>query len=131
MNRNDLVNAVAHSTGLKAKEADNTIVKTLFEIMSSIGRHEGVALMGFGSFHVRKKNARIGRNPRTGEHITIPAKYCITFRPGKLMKEMANASPDQVFTSDSTARPATALARRPTRKSSLAPPARKYSISTE
>ncbi|MDR1040260.1 MAG: HU family DNA-binding protein [Deltaproteobacteria bacterium] len=93
MNRNDLVTAVAHSTGLKARDADDTIVKTLHEIMVSISRHEGVALMGFGSFHVKKKSARVGRNPRTGENIEIPAKYSISFRPGKLMKEMANASP--------------------------------------
>ncbi|MDR2340167.1 MAG: HU family DNA-binding protein [Deltaproteobacteria bacterium] len=112
MNRNDLVAAVVQSTGLKAKDADNTIVKTLFEIMSSISRHEGVALMGFGSFHVRKKAARTGRNPRTGENIEIPAKYSISFRPGKLMKEMANASPSEIYSNLAVVRPATALARK-------------------
>ena len=118
MNRNDLVNAVAHSTGLKAKDADDTIVKTLYEIMNSISRHEGVALMGFGSFHVRKKAARVGRNPRTGENIEIPAKYSISFRPGKLMKEMANASPNVRNSNLALARPSTALARKTAQKSS-------------
>lgn len=93
MNRNDLVNAVSHSTGLKTRDADDAIVKTLHEILVSLSKHEGVALMGFGSFHVKKKSARLGRNPRTGENIEIPAKYSISFRPGKLMKDMANASP--------------------------------------
>ncbi|MDR2352048.1 MAG: HU family DNA-binding protein [Deltaproteobacteria bacterium] len=105
MNRNDLVNAVAHSTGLKARDADDAIVKTLHEIMISISKHEGVALMGFGSFHVKKKSARIGRNPRTGENIEIPAKYSISFRPGKLMKEMANASPSAANSNLAVAQP--------------------------
>jgi nucleoid DNA-binding protein len=118
MNRNDLVNAVAQSTGLKAKEADDTIVKTLFEIMNSISRHEGVALMGFGSFHVKKKAARTGRNPRTGENIEIPAKYSISFRPGKLMKEMANASSTARSSTLALARPSPILARKITQKSS-------------
>ncbi|MDR2406105.1 MAG: integration host factor subunit beta [Deltaproteobacteria bacterium] len=118
MNRNDLVNAVAQSTGLKAKDADDTIVKTLFEIMNSISRHEGVALMGFGSFHVKKKAARIGRNPRTGENIEIPAKYSISFRPGKLMKEMANASSTSRSSTLALARPSPMLARKIAQKSS-------------
>jgi DNA-binding protein HU-beta len=112
MNRNDLVNAVVHSTGLKAKDADDTIVKTLYEIMNSISRHEGVALMGFGSFHVKKKAARIGRNPRTGENIEIPAKFSISFRPGKLMKEMANSSPNAKQSNLALARPCSVLARK-------------------
>jgi DNA-binding protein HU-beta len=118
MNRNDLVTAVSQSTGLKAKDADDRIVKTLCEILRSISRHEGVALMGFGSFHIRKKAARTGRNPRTGEYIEIPAKYGVSFRPGKLMKEMANASPDSAVSGSFSPRPATALARVSNQKSS-------------
>jgi nucleoid DNA-binding protein len=112
MNRNDLVAAVSHSTGLKAKEADDTIVNTLYEIMSSIGRHEGVALMGFGSFHVKKKAGRVGRNPRTGENIEIPPKFSISFRPGTLMKEMANASPNVQNSTLALARPSTKAAKK-------------------
>jgi DNA-binding protein HU-beta len=105
MNRNDLVNAVSHSTGLNTKDADDAIVKTLHEILVSLSKHEGVALMGFGSFHVRKKRARLGRNPRTGENIEIPAKYGISFRPGKLMKDMANASPNAALSNLAVANP--------------------------
>ena len=66
MNRNDLVMALANTTGMKVKEADDAVVRTLHEILVFISQHEGLSLMGFGSFRVRKKAARTGRNPRTG-----------------------------------------------------------------
>ena len=94
MNRNDLVNAVAYSTGMNIKDADEAVVRTLHEILVFIRRHEGVSLMGFGSFRVKKKPARLGRNPRTGESVEIPEKFSITFRPGKVMRDMVNASPE-------------------------------------
>jgi nucleoid DNA-binding protein len=97
MNRNDLVLALANTTGMKVKEADDAVVRTLHEILVFISQHEGLSLMGFGSFRVKKKAARTGRNPRTGENIVIPEKFTISFRPGKVMKDMVNiqSAPDK------------------------------------
>lgn len=102
MNRNDLVMALANTTGMKVKEADDAVVRTLHEILVFISQHEGLSLMGFGSFRVRKKAARTGRNPRTGENIVIPEKFTISFRPGKVMKDMVN-SPAETDKPDSPA----------------------------
>jgi nucleoid DNA-binding protein len=93
MNRNDLVIAVAKTMGLKIKDADRAVVNTLHQVLLSLGRHESVTLMGFGTFRIRKKNPRLARNPRTGERVEVCEKFGIIFRPSKLMKQFINASP--------------------------------------
>jgi nucleoid DNA-binding protein len=93
MNRNDLVIAVAKAMGMKIKEADKAVVQTLHQVLLSLGRHEGVSLMGFGTFRVRKKNSRLARNPRTGQVLSVCEKFGIIFRPSKLMKQFINSSP--------------------------------------
>jgi integration host factor subunit beta len=105
------------------KDADDAVVKTLHEILVFIGKHEGLALMGFGSFKVRKKKARVGRNPRTGEKILIPEKYSISFHPGKVMKDMVNASSQLDRSNLAVARPTVSVGiPRKTRKRGAKPP---------
>lgn len=93
MNKTELVAQVrARSAGkltqAQAEEAVNTILATMME---ALGNKEPVQLTGFGSFKTSKRNARTGRNPRTGEPLEIPESRTVTFKPGKELKEMLNA----------------------------------------
>lgn len=92
MNKTELVAQVrARSAGkltqAQAEEAVNTILATMME---ALGNKEPVQLTGFGSFKTSKRNARTGRNPRTGEPLEIPESRTVTFKPGKELKEMLN-----------------------------------------
>lgn len=92
MNKTELVAQVrARSAGkltqVQAEEAVNTILATMME---ALGNKEPVQLTGFGSFKTSKRNARTGRNPRTGEPLEIPESRTVTFKPGKELKEMLN-----------------------------------------
>ena len=86
MNKADLINAVAKVTS-KKKEAKVAVEAMLEAITKALKRREEVTLVGFGTFTVRKRAARTGRNPRTGEELQIPAKYVPAFRPGKALRE--------------------------------------------
>lgn len=93
MNKTELVAQVrARSAGkltqAQAEEAVNTILATMME---ALGNKEPVQLAGFGSFKTSKRNARTGRNPRTGEPLEIPESRAVTFKPGKELKEMLNS----------------------------------------
>lgn len=87
LNKNDLVEAVAARANLKKKDAAAAVEAVLEAVTGTLGRGEEVRLPGFGSFCVRKAAARTGRNPRTGEEISIPARSLPAFRPGKELKE--------------------------------------------
>jgi integration host factor subunit beta len=68
------------------------IVNTIFdEISGALSRGDRVELRGFGSFSVRKRNARVGRNPRTGETVNVDEKYLPFFKTGKELRERLNA----------------------------------------
>lgn len=90
MTKIEIVNKVAEETGLtkvKAEEAVETIFSLIKEILS---QGESVILRRFGSFQVRSKNARVGRNPKTGEEAAIPARRVVRFKSGKHFKEAVN-----------------------------------------
>mgnify|MGYP000202700190 CR=1 FL=1 len=87
MNKTTLIEKVAQNmdgTKKKAEVAVNAIFDTLEESLSSGNE---VRLVGFGSFSVSKRNSRTGRNPQTGELMTIPANYTVKFKPGKELKD--------------------------------------------
>ncbi len=87
----ELVDAVADKTGMKKKDAA-TAVDTVFDvIMDTLNKQESVALAGFGTFDVRARSARMGRNPRTGEEIQIAACTVPVFRPGRRLRECVQA----------------------------------------
>lgn len=81
MNKGELVDAVAKKAGLTKKDAANTVNATLDAIKKNV--RKGVTLVGFGTFKIVKRKARIGRNPQTGEKIRIAAKNVVKFKPGK------------------------------------------------
>jgi len=90
MTKIEIVNKVAEETGLtkvKAEEAVEAIFSLIKDILS---RGESVILRRFGSFQVRSKNARVGRNPKTGEEAAIPARRVVRFKSGKHFKEAVN-----------------------------------------
>lgn len=90
MTKAELVNEVADQTQLTKKHAE-IIVNTVFgSIVDSLRVGSKIELRGFGSFRVRSRNARVGRNPKTGEKVPVPAKKVPYFKPGKELKELLN-----------------------------------------
>ena len=90
MNKNDLVDAVSERTGLAKSDAARAVEAVLGAITESLQKGEAVALSGFGSFVAKTRAARTGRNPRTGETITIPASRAPAFKAGKGLKDALN-----------------------------------------
>ena len=87
MNKAELIAAVAEKTGLSKKDTESVVSATLDTIVAAMAEDEKVQLVGFGSFEVKKRAERIGRNPKTKESITIPASKVPTFKAGKAMKD--------------------------------------------
>ena len=83
MNKTELVKVVAAGSGLSLTDASRAVGATIETITNSMKAGEPVVLPGFGSFTVRERAARSGRNPRTGEAITIAARRRVYFHPGK------------------------------------------------
>ena len=98
MTKADLVEKVANVAELTKKDAE-TLVEVVFEcIIDSLNRGEKIELRGFGSFRVRSRNSRRGRNPKTGASVDIPAKRAPYFKPGKELKELVNDEPESSAT---------------------------------
>ena len=87
MNKAELIAAVAEKTGLSKKDTEAVVSATFDTIVAAMAEEEKVQLVGFGSFEVKKRAERIGRNPKTKESITIPASKVPTFKAGKAMKD--------------------------------------------
>jgi DNA-binding protein HU-beta len=90
MNRNNLIDQLAESTGRTNKETEETVDALLTHIVEALVSGDKVDLRGFGTFQVNEKKERQGRNPRTGETLTIAAKRVADFRPGKELAERVN-----------------------------------------
>ena len=91
MTRADLSEAVYQEVGLSRNESADLVESVLEEISSALVRGEMVKISSFGSFTVRQKGERIGRNPKTGEEIPITARRVVTFRPGQKLKSRVEA----------------------------------------
>lgn len=90
MTKAELVEEVAGMTQLTKKHAE-IIVNTVFgSIVDSLKGGSKIELRGFGSFRIRNRGARIGRNPKTGAKVEVPAKRIPYFKPGKELREMLN-----------------------------------------
>jgi len=87
MNKAELINAVAAKTEVSKKEAEAGIAATLDAITTAMKEGDKVQLVGFGSFEVKSRAERIGRNPKTKEEIKIPASKIPTFKAGKALKD--------------------------------------------
>ena len=91
MNKADLIAAIAAKTGETKKSAEASVNAFVDVITESLVKGDKVQLVGFGSFEVRKRAARKGRNPQTKEEIKIPASKAPVFKAGKALKDMLNA----------------------------------------
>jgi integration host factor subunit beta len=90
MTKAELVEDVARAAELTKKDAER-LVEIVFEsIIETLNHGEKIELRGFGSFRVRERGARRGRNPKTGDPVDIPAKRVPYFKPGKELKELIN-----------------------------------------
>ena len=88
MNKQELISAAAEKTGFSKKDTEATVTAVLETIISALEDNEQVQLVGFGSFEVKERAARIGRNPKTKEAIEIPASKAPVFKPSKALKDI-------------------------------------------
>ena len=90
MNKSDLIAAISAKTGTTKKDAEAALNAFVSVVTEALEKDEKVQLVGFGSFEVRKRAARKGRNPQTKEEIKIPASKAPVFKAGKALKELVN-----------------------------------------
>ena len=90
MNQGELADAVAAATGAKKGEAAKAVEAVLDAIRDGLKRDGKVAITGFGSFEAAHREAREGRNPRTGEPVRVAASTTVKFKPGKGLKDALN-----------------------------------------
>ncbi len=91
MNKGELVDLVAQNADIPKKMVDAVISEVFNTIIETVSTGEKVTLVGFGSFEARKRQAREGRNPRTGEPMQIPATQVPAFSAGKQFKDRVSA----------------------------------------
>jgi len=87
LTRLDLSEAVFREVGLSRNESAELVESVLKHISDALVRGENVKISSFGTFNIRDKNARIGRNPKTGEEVPIKPRRVLSFRPSHLMKD--------------------------------------------
>ncbi len=87
MNKSELVDQVAEKTEMSKKDSEKAVKAVLDSITDGLVKGDKVQLVGFGTFEVRSRKAREGRNPATGEKINIQALKVPAFKPGKALKE--------------------------------------------
>ncbi|RMG43272.1 MAG: integration host factor subunit beta [Acidobacteria bacterium] len=90
MTKADLVEKIAAAAGLSKAEAEAVVKTVLDSIVEALRRKEKIELRGFGSFRLRQRRPRQGRNPKTGETVEVPGKVVPYFKPGKELREMLN-----------------------------------------
>ncbi len=90
MNKKDFMSAVADRSGLSKSDAESAVEAVLETITATLKKGDQVQLVGFGSFLSRRREAREGRNPRTGETIQIKASNVPSFKAGKALKDALN-----------------------------------------
>ena len=90
LTRSDLSEAVYREIGLSRNESAEMVESILWQISDALVRGEHVKISSFGTFTVREKGARMGRNPKTGEEVPIEPRRVLVFRPSHIMKERVN-----------------------------------------
>ena len=97
MTKSELIDAIVELEGqITRREAEVVVNNILTAIGDALGRGERVELRGFGSFYTKERDARVGRNPKTGESVNVPAKVVPQFKPGKELRERVNRESNTV-----------------------------------
>ncbi len=90
MSKQQLVEMIAEKAGLTKADASRALEATMESIQEALKKGEKVSLVGFGTFATSKREAREGRNPRTGETVKIAARTAVTFKAGSKLKDAVN-----------------------------------------
>lgn len=90
MTKNDLIELLYEQVGLSKKSCASTVESTIDIIKAELGKGNTVKISGFGKWTVKSKKDRIGRNPQTGEAMTISARKVVTFKPSKILSNTLN-----------------------------------------
>lgn len=88
MNKTELVAAVAEKAGISKKDSEAAVAAFIASVQDALKAGEKVQLVGFGTFEVRQRSERQGRNPQTGKTVTIPASKVPAFKAGKAFKDL-------------------------------------------
>ena len=92
MTKADLIDVVSRAVEMSRKDSE-LMVETIFEsIVNALRASDKIEIRGFGSFRTRQRQARVGRNPKTGERVEVPPKKVPYFKPSKELKDLINAS---------------------------------------
>jgi len=92
MTKADLIEEVARITDVTRRDSE-VIVETIFDsIVHSLRAGDKIEIRGFGSFRTRQRNSRVGRNPKTGDRVDVPAKKIPFFKPSKELKDLVNST---------------------------------------
>lgn len=92
MNKGELIDRISEATDFTKKDIDTVLSAAISTIMETVAEGDKVTLVGFGAFEPRGRKERVGRNPKTGEEISIPAMRVPAFSAGKLFKEKVGIS---------------------------------------
>ena len=93
LTRADLANMIVNTVGLSRSESADIVEAVLSEVSDALVDGSSVKLSSFGSFTLRNKRARMGRNPKTGEEVPITPRRVLSFRPSHVMKDKINKRP--------------------------------------
>jgi integration host factor subunit alpha len=94
--RADLSESVFQQVGLSRNESSDLVETILAEVVEALARGESVKISSFGSFTVRDKGQRIGRNPKTGQEVPILPRRVLVFRASNVLKSLINGTPDEI-----------------------------------
>lgn len=100
MTKADIVEKVYQKIGFSKKEASELVEMVFNELKSTLEKGDKVKISGFGNFIVRGKKERVGRNPQTGDQITISARRVLTFRPSQVLKALLNGEDPNLVNED-------------------------------
>lgn len=90
MNKNELITSASEISGISKKTTEEVVKATLTAIETALQNGEKVKIPGFGTFEIRSRSARVGKNPQTGEKVEIPASKAPVFKAGKALKDTVN-----------------------------------------
>ena len=93
--RADLSESVFQEVGLSRNESSDLVETILAEVVEALARGESVKISSFGSFTVRDKGQRVGRNPKTGQEVPILPRRVLVFRASNVLKSLINGAPDE------------------------------------
>lgn len=102
MTKRDLVMAVAEKIGFTQNEVSSVVQATLDAVTDCLAQGQRLEIRNFGVFEVKKRDARAGRNPRTGQEVQISEKRVASFKPGKALKEYVDGTGPKPAFSDTT-----------------------------